>query len=147
MGKIFYQVLRPISNIIIDIVYKPKIYNKQLIPKKDAIIFAGNHLTDMDQIVVIRATKRTIRFLTKKELYHGLLGLVLKLYDTIPVDRNNKDNNRAMEISEKALQNGDAINIFPEGTKNKTNDILLPFKYGAVSLAKKTRMLYSTFWH
>ena len=147
MGKIFYQVLRPISNIIIDIVYKPKIYNKQLIPKKDAIIFAGNHLTDMDQIVVIRATKRTVRFLTKKELYHGLLGLVLKLYDTIPVDRNNKDNNRAMEISEKALQNGDAINIFPEGTKNKTNDILLPFKYGAVSLAKKTRMLYSTFWH
>ena len=147
MGKIFYQVLRPISNIIIDIVYKPKIYNRQLIPKKDAIIFAGNHLTDMDQIVVIRATKRTIRFLTKKELYHGLLGLVLKLYDTIPVDRNNKDNNRAMEISEKALQNGDAINIFPEGTKNKTNDILLPFKYGAVSLAKKTRMLYSTFWH
>lgn len=147
MGKIFYQVLRPISNIIIDIVYKPKIYNRQLIPKKDAIIFAGNHLTDMDQIVVIRATKRTVRFLTKKELYHGLLGLVLKLYDTIPVDRNNKDNNRAMEISEKALQNGDAINIFPEGTKNKTNDILLPFKYGAVSLAKKTRMLYSTFWH
>lgn len=147
MGKIFYQVLRPISNIIIDIVYKPKIYNRQLIPKKDAIIFAGNHLTDMDQIVVIRATKRTVRFLTKKELYHGLLGLVLKLYDTIPVDRNNKDNNRAMEISEKALQNGDAINIFPEGTKNKTNDILLPFKYGAVSLAKKMRMLYSTFWH
>ena len=147
MGKIFYQVLRPISNIIIDIVYKPKIYNKQLMPKKDAIIFAGNHLTDMDQIVVIRATKRTVRFLTKKELYHGLLGFVLKLYDTIPVDRNNKDNNSAMEISEKALQKGDAINIFPEGTKNKTNDILLPFKYGAVSLAKKTRMLYSTFWH
>ena len=44
----------------------------------------------------------------------------------------------AMEISKEALLNGDAINIFPEGKRNKTNDILLPFKFGAVSLAQKT---------
>ena len=44
-----------------------------------------------------------------------------------------------MELSKEALLKGDAINIFPEGKRNKTNDILLPFKYGAVSLAKKTK--------
>lgn len=43
----------------------------------------------------------------------------------------------AMEISKEALLNGDAINIFPEGKRNKTNEILLPFKFGAVSLAQK----------
>lgn len=138
MGKIFYQVMRPITNLYVDIVFRPKIYNKKLIPKKGGIIFAGNHLTDMDQAIVIRATKRNVRFLTKKELYRGLLGKILKWYDTIPVDRENKEKNMAMEISKKALLNGEAINIFPEGRRNKTNDILLPFKFGAVSLAQKT---------
>lgn len=138
MGKIFYQVMRPITNLYVDIVFRPKIYNKNLIPKKGGIIFAGNHLTDMDQTIVIKSTKRSVRFLTKKELYHGLLGKVLKWYDTIPVDRENKEKNMAMEISKEALLNGDAINIFPEGKRNKTNDILLPFKFGAVSLAQKT---------
>ena len=147
MGKIFYQVLRPITNIVTEVVYRPKIYNKELIPKKGAIILAGNHLTDMDQIIVIKATKRSVRFLTKIELYHGILGKILKLYDTIPVDRDNKENNKSMQISEKALRNGQAINIFPEGKRNRTNEILLPFKFGAVSLAKKTRVLYSPFWN
>lgn len=147
MGKIFYQVLRPITNIVTDLIYRPKIHNKELIPKQGAIIFAGNHLTDMDQLIVIKSTKRSIRFLTKKELYHGAVGKVLKLYDTIPVDRENKGNNKAMQISEEALRNGQAINIFPEGKRNRTENILLPFKYGAVSLAKKTRLLYSSIWN
>lgn len=147
MGKIFYQILRPITNIVTDIVYRPKIYNKQLIPKKGAIILAGNHLTDMDQLIVIKATRRSVRFLTKKELYHGILGKILEWYDTIPVDRENKDKNQSMKISEEALIKGQAINIFPEGKRNKTEKILLPFKFGTVSLAKKTRMLYCSFWY
>lgn len=138
MGKIFYQVLRPITNLYVDIVFRPKIYNKKLIPKQGGIIFAGNHLTNMDQTIVIRSTKRNVRFLTKKELYHVLIGKILEWYDTIPVDRENKEKNESMEISKQALLNGEAINIFPEGKRNKTNDILLPFKFGAVSLAKKT---------
>lgn len=138
MGKRFYQALRPITNLVTTVVYRPKIYNKDKIPKKGGIIFAGNHLTEMDQLIVIKSTKRTIRFLTKKELYYGVLGKILEWYDTIPVDRYNKDKNEAMRISEEALNNGQAINIFPEGKRNKTSDILLPFKFGAVSLAKKT---------
>lgn len=138
MGKIFYQVMRPITNLYVDVVFRPKIYNKKLIPKTGGIIFTGNHLTDMDQTIVIRSTRRSVRFLTKKELYHGFLGKILKWYDTIPVDRENKEKNMAMEISKEALLKGDAINIFPEGKRNKTNDILLPFKFGAVSLAEKT---------
>ena len=41
--------------------------------------------------------------------------------------------NKANEI----LKKKQAVGLFPEGTRNKTNDFLLPFKFGAVSLAKK----------
>ena len=36
------------------------------------------------------------------------------------------------------LEQDGAIGIFPEGTRNKTKEKLLPFKFGAVSMAKKT---------
>ena len=37
-----------------------------------------------------------------------------------------------------ALNEGKVIGIFPEGTTNKTKDIILPFKIGAVKMASET---------
>ena len=55
----------------------------------------------------------------------------------IPVDRSKKDTN-ATDNAIAVLNDGGAIGIFPEGTRNKTKEFLLPFKFGAVSMAKKT---------
>ena len=56
----------------------------------------------------------------------------------ISVNRSIKDT----EASERAinlLKEGYAIGLFPEGTRNKTDDVLLlPFKFGTVSMAQKT---------
>ena len=43
-----------------------------------------------------------------------------------------------MENAIKVLEQEKLIGIFPEGTFNKTKDIIMPFKYGAVSMASKT---------
>ena len=37
------------------------------------------------------------------------------------------------------LKNGDKIVIFPEGTRNKTNAEMLPFKHGASAMAIKAK--------
>ena len=36
------------------------------------------------------------------------------------------------------LKNGDVVGIFPEGTLNKTEYIVMPFKYGAVKIASSS---------
>lgn len=55
----------------------------------------------------------------------------------ISVDRSKKDeNSKALALS--VLKDGGAVGLFPEGTRNKTNEFLLPFKFGAVSMAEKT---------
>ena len=36
------------------------------------------------------------------------------------------------------LAKKELLGIFPEGTINRTNDVIRTFKYGAVSMAKKT---------
>ena len=43
------------------------------------------------------------------------------------------------------LEEDKLIGIFPEGTFNRTNDIVMPFKYGAVSMASKTNSTVVNF--
>ena len=55
----------------------------------------------------------------------------------IPVNRSVHDKD-ALKKAIDALNEGKVIGIFPEGTTNKTKDIILPFKIGAVKMASET---------
>ena len=52
----------------------------------------------------------------------------------IPVDRK-KRNKEAMDKAREVLNEGGVIGIFPEGTFNRTEYIVMPFKMGSVKLA------------
>ena len=43
-----------------------------------------------------------------------------------------------VEGTEEYLNDGKLVAIFPEGTTNKTDDIMMPFKGGAVKIASDT---------
>ena len=60
-----------------------------------------------------------------------------KMAGCIPVNRQVKDEG-AIESALEVLNNGYALGVFPEGTRNKTDAFLLPFKFGVVSMAQKT---------
>ncbi len=63
-----------------------------------------------------------------------------KAVGCISVDRSVHDGKAKGEAIE-TLKNGGAIGLFPEGTRNKTQEFLLPFKFGAVSMAKKQMLI------
>lgn len=117
--------------------YNPKIIGGENIPKEGAILLCGNHLHMMDQCAVLMATKRMVHYMAKKEYFDGKFAWFFKMAGCISVNRSIKDvdaKNKAIEL----LNQGYAVGIFPEGTRNRTKEILLPFKYGAVSMASKT---------
>ena len=137
-GEMGYSLLTPIMRVLFRLYYNPKIINKEVIPKEGPILIVGNHKHIYDQCLTIMATKRVIHYMAKKEYFDGKMAWFFKLVGCIPVDRSIKDHN-ATDKALKVLNSGGAIGLFPEGTRNKTKDVfLLPFKFGTVSMAKKT---------
>ena len=137
-----YIILKPIFKIYYLIKYRPTIIGKENIPKKGPIIVCGNHIHTHDQFNVMIVTRRVIHYMAKEEYFEGKYAWFFKLVRCIKVDRKNHDDN-AKEIALHILNKGGAVGLFPEGTRNKTKGTpdevdLLPFKFGAVSLASKT---------
>ena len=133
-----YKIFKPILGFIFKVYFNPRIIGKENVPMEGPIIVAANHKHLMDQCGPILSTKRILHYLAKKEYFDKKrTAWFFKLSGCIPVDRTIHDENAKTEAL-NVLRDGKAIGIFPEGTRNRTKDFLLPFKFGCVSMAKKT---------
>lgn len=131
-----YKVLKPLITMFYKVVFRPHVEGLENIPEKGRIILAGNHTSNYDGPLLISVVKRNVHFLAKKELWRGPKKIIFANLGLIPVDRSTKDHN-ALITAEKYLNEDLVIGIFPEGTTEKTGE-LLRFKIGAVKMAKDT---------
>ncbi len=133
---IFYKITRPILSIFIKL-YRPTIIGKEFIPKEGRVILAGNHTSYLDPLLVAYGTKRCVHYFAKDSLYKGIKKPIFKGLGIIPVNRKIKDKNSLYKGID-VLNNDLVVGIFPEGTINKTDDIVMNFKFGAVKMAYET---------
>lgn len=132
-----YKVCKVIYSLLLKILFRPKAYGIENIPKTESLIFAGNHKHALDPIVVMTYADRIVHYMAKEELFKGLHGILFKKIGLIKIYRN-RSNPHAIIEAEKILNNGGTIGIFPEGTRNKTDKELLKFRHGTAVIAKKT---------
>lgn len=144
MDPWFYKFARPIVTAFMKIVYRPNIVNKDNIPKTERLVLAGTHTNFFDCLLLISSTKRCIHFLAKDSLMKGIKGILFKNMAIIPVNRSIKDK-EALSTAKEFLEKDKLIGIFPEGTINRTDDIIMPFKIGAVKMASDTNSTITPF--
>jgi len=125
--KIGFTILKTILRIPYMLWYNPKIIGKENIPRDGAIIICANHKHIMDQCAILISTKRMVHYLAKKEYFDGKFAWFFKMAGCIPVNRSIKDTDASLKAI-NILKKNQAIGLFPEGTRNKTKDFLLPFK-------------------
>lgn len=137
--NIFYKLFSPIVSVLFFIIFLPKVKGKENIPKKSGAILAGNHKSNLDCFIVILSTRRCVHFLAKAELFKlSFFNWFFSNSGLIPVYRNGKDK-KALETAVEHLKRNELIGVFPEGRLNKNSrNALLPFKIGAVKMAKET---------
>lgn len=82
---------------------------------------------------------RRPRLLVKEECEFSGYGEIIRKLGIIFVKRENKiSRKKANSTMIHNVLRGQDVLIFPEGTRNKTNATLLPFKRGAVLIAQMT---------
>lgn len=135
---ILYRVMRTIFSPIFRILFRPRIIGAQNIPQDGAAVIAGNHKHALDPILIDISTKRVVRTLAKKELHDGRFGFIFRGVGTIPVDLHAASNHSALESAINALNGGELVNVSPEAKRNYTNELLLPFKFGAAAMSART---------
>lgn len=141
MKDIGYQIGRVVGTPLFKNYYNPIIIGEENIPKDGPILLCGNHLHVLDQFPVIVSTKRTSHWMAKKEYFDGRLGPLFKLTGAICVDRYG-DSNKSFEEAINYLENGDAVGLFPEGTRNGLKEEKLLEMY---NFDKKNDMSFDEF--
>ena len=84
-------------------------------------------------------TKDPVHFIAKQELFENkLIGSIARKIEAIPVARDGQDV-KAVMTALKYLKRGEVISMFPEGTRNRSNEELLPLKGGAALFAIRSK--------
>ncbi len=89
------------------------------IPKKGGLLIASNHRSVFDPVIVGTAARRELHYLAKEELFRNpFVARVLRAYNAFPVRRGTADR-KALTTVIRLLRQGEAVLLFPEGTRNR----------------------------
>jgi glycerol-3-phosphate O-acyltransferase / dihydroxyacetone phosphate acyltransferase len=110
------------------------------VPASGPLIVAANHQQGlMDGVLLSAALPRRLRPIAKAPLFgYPMIGQLARLSGAIPVHRRQDEggavDNRAMfGAARRALEQGEALLIFPEG-KSQSEPALMPLRTGAARL-------------
>ena len=111
------------------------------IPTDTAVLYVGNHRSFFDVVLTYVRVPRPTGYIAKKEMLKWpLLNIWMKDLHCLFLDRQDikAGLKTILQAIEKA-KNGISICIFPEGTRNKGEELsLLPFHNGSFKIAEKT---------
>ncbi|MFA5658184.1 MAG: (d)CMP kinase [Oscillospiraceae bacterium] len=135
-----YAILRMVISGIFHIYYNLKIEGKYNIPKTGGNIFASNHRSYTDPILIALPTRVPFAFMAKEELFQGgrLFKWLITAFGAFPVQRGKGDFS-AIDESISRLNLGRNLVIFPEGTRSK-DGVVGRGKTGVALIAAKAQV-------
>jgi glycerol-3-phosphate dehydrogenase (NAD(P)+) len=119
------------------IYFRISLVGREHLPKEGGVILASNHRSFLDPFVVGAWLGRPVFFVAKKELFdRRFAGWFLNCLGAFPIKRGESDE-ESVETAKQILARGDALVIFPEGTRHRTGSLGRP-KRGVGRLALET---------
>lgn len=100
-----------------------KVIGRENIPKRGAFIFASNHSSYLDPILLGVSAHRSLNYMAQEDLFkRPFLGWALRKVRSFPVKRDESDF-RAIKDALRKLAEGNPLVIFPEGTRSKDGSL------------------------
>jgi glycerol-3-phosphate dehydrogenase (NAD(P)+) len=133
VSKLVYWPARLVLVPAILIYFRVRRLGREHIPD-GGLILAANHRSFLDPFVIGCCVRRPVYFMAKRELFRNpLIGWFLNCMGAFPVRRGESDE-ESVATSLALLERGEAVVIFPEGTRIPTGSLQRP-KRGVGRLA------------
>ncbi|HEV3172812.1 MAG TPA: 1-acyl-sn-glycerol-3-phosphate acyltransferase [Actinocrinis sp.] len=132
-----------IARPLLAILCKRDWHGRENVPRQGGLIVVANHVTYFDPLSIghfLVKSGRTPRFLAKASVFKTpVLGKLIRAAGQIPVHRESRDAALAFREAVKAVQRGETIIVYPEGTMTKDPDLWpMAGKTGAARIALRT---------
>lgn len=118
-------------------------HTRSLRSREGGFLVVANHITSFDPIAVghvLYDNRIPPRFLAKSELFtHRVLGPLMRWAGQIPVHRGTSRAGDSLSSAVSAVESGEAVIIFPEGTLTWDPDLWpMTMHQGAARIAART---------
>lgn len=117
-------------------IYRIKIVGRDKIPRTGGGLIVCNHVSWLDGAMLLLASSRTIRMIAWADyIQHPAVKWLTSLYDVIPIRNTDgpREIMRSLKEARKAIENGELVCIFAEGTITRTGQIQ-PFQRGMLRI-------------
>lgn len=129
-----YGILKPLAVLVMRLWFRLEVRGTEHVPAAGPVLLVANHSSLLDPALVGGAAPRRLCFMAKAELFRvPLFGRLIRALNARPVRREGASA-QALREALDALRSGQALLVFPEGTRGDEGDIR-PAKPGAGMLA------------
>ena len=133
---LLWKAGRAITRIGTTLLLDLKVYGKHHVPPTGGVLLVSNHESYLDPCLVAVQLRRPMSFMAKSELFKNrFFEWLIRNLNAFPV-RQGKGDVGAMKETIKRLQEGHLLNIFPEGSRTETGE-LLPIEPGVALVVKR----------
>lgn len=110
------------------------------IPADQAVLYVGNHRSYYDIVIMYSLMKKLTGFIAKKEIkLVPVLNIWMWFLDCLFLDRDDlKSGVEMIKTATDNMKDGVSYVIFPEGTRNGTDEEFLPFHKGSFKIAQRS---------
>ena len=120
---------------------KETVIGLENVPKDEAVLYVINHRSIFDIVLTYIKVPRPTGYISKKEMNKFLtLSTWMMFLHCEFLDRGNlRQGMKVIKRSAKNIQDGISMAIFPEGTRNKSDEDMLPFHKGSFKIAEMAK--------
>lgn len=137
MNPLVYYPSRFLSWAFVKLLFLYSVRGRAHEPREGPLLLVGNHASFLDPLLLGLAVRRQARFIARSTLAtRKTASWWLRNVGTLLIDRD-APSHKVLDTAIEHLERGEAIALFPEGTRTRTGEVA-EFKRGLLLMVKKT---------
>jgi 1-acyl-sn-glycerol-3-phosphate acyltransferase len=137
--SLFWKTLQIPARVLTSLLFNLKVYGLENVPQTGGVLLVANHASYLDPVLVAVRLQRPVSYMAKSELFENRwLSWLIRALHAYPVRKNEGDIGAIREAI-KRLNDGYALNMYPEGTRTLDGSVA-PLKKGIALIIRKVEV-------